>query len=145
MRWRNAPAKKLRSDESLVVNFAASRLRMEMDRVPLGRGDHVAIRQLVEDFGRYLYLPRLQSSTVLLNAIRAGLALLTWEQNAFAYAESHDESAGRDRGLQSGAQVNVIENDTGLLVKSEVARRQIDQESVATGNARADFRQCRVT
>jgi len=32
--------------------------------------------------------PRLQSSSVLLDAIRGGLALLTWEQDAFAYAES---------------------------------------------------------
>jgi predicted AAA+ superfamily ATPase len=122
-------SKKLRSDESLVVNFAASRLRMEMDRVPLWRGNHVAIRQLVEDFGRYLYLPRLQTSTVLLNAIRAGLALLTWEQDGFAYAESYDESATRYRGLHSGAQVNVAGNDAGLLVRPETARRQIDQET----------------
>ena len=122
-------SKKLRNDESLVVNFAASRLRMEMDRVPLWRGNHVAIRQLVEDFGRYLYLPRLQTSTVLLNAIRAGLALLTWEQDAFAYAESYDESAARYRGLRSGAQVNVIGDDTGLLVRPEIARQQIEQET----------------
>src|SRR5271165_1615156 len=72
-------SKKLKNDELLVVNFAASRLRMEMDRVPLWRADHVAIRQLVEDFGRYLYLPRLQTTTVLLNAIRSGLGMLTWE------------------------------------------------------------------
>src|SRR5260370_30338817 len=31
-------SKKLKNDELLVVNFAASRLRMEMDRVPLWRG-----------------------------------------------------------------------------------------------------------
>ena len=69
-----------------MVSFAASRLRMEMDRVPLWRGNHVAIRQLVEDFGRYLYLPRLQAPAVLVDAVRSGLALLTWEQDAFAYA-----------------------------------------------------------
>src|SRR5207249_4850574 len=77
-------SKKLKNDELLVVNFAASRLRMDMDRVPLWRGNHVAIRQLVEDFGRYLYLPRLQTSVVLLNSIRAGLALGTGEHDAFA-------------------------------------------------------------
>ncbi len=122
-------SKKLRNDELLVVNFAASRLRMELDRVPLWRGNHVAIRQLVDDFGRYLYLPRLQSSTVLVNAIRAGLALLTWEHDAFAYAENYDESAARYRGLHSGGQVNVTEDDTGILVRPEVARKQIDQET----------------
>ena len=53
-------SKKLRNDELLVTGFAGTRLRMELDRVPLWRGDHVAIKQLVEDFARYLYLPRLQ-------------------------------------------------------------------------------------
>jgi hypothetical protein len=122
-------SKKLKNDELLVVNFAASRLRMELDRVPLWRGNHVAIRQLADDFGRYLYLPRLQATTVLLNAIRAGLALLTWEQDAFAYAESFDESAVRYRGLQSGMQLTVTADDTGLLVRPEIARQQIDQET----------------
>jgi len=122
-------SKKLRNDESLVLNFAASRLRMEMDRVPLWRGNHVPIRQLVEDFGRYVYLPRLQTPTVLLNGIRAGLALLTWEHDAFAYAESFDESAGRYRGLRAGAQIDVAADDVGLLVLPEIARLQIDEET----------------
>ncbi len=122
-------SKKLKNDELLVVNFAASRLRMEMDRVPLWRGNHVPIRQLVEDFGRDLYLPRLQTTTVLLNAIRAGLALLTWAQDAFAYAENYDESASRYRGLHSGAQVTVTADDTGLLVRPEIASQQIDRET----------------
>ena len=55
-------SKKLRSDELLLTSFASTLLRMEMDRVPLWRGDHVAIKQLVEDFARYLYLPRLKDS-----------------------------------------------------------------------------------
>jgi predicted AAA+ superfamily ATPase len=131
-------SKKLRNDESLVINFAASRLRMELDRVPLWRGNHVAIRQLVEDFGRYLYLPRLQTGSVLLNSIRAGLALLTWEHDAFAYAESYDEAANRYRGLHSGAQVSVIGDDTGLLVKPEIARLQIDQETAPPTSVGAD-------
>src|ERR1017187_10281259 len=122
-------SKKLKNDELLVVNFAASRLRMELYQVPLWRGNHVAIRQLADDFGRYLYLPRLQATTVLLNAIRAGLALLTWEQDAFAYAESFDESAARYRGLQSGMQLTITADDTGLLVRPEIARQQIDQET----------------
>ena len=122
-------SKKLKSDELLVLNFAASRLRMELDRVPLWRGNHVGIRQLAEDFGRYLYLARLQTPTVLLNAIRAGLAFLTWEQDAFAYAEGYDESASRYPGLRSGAQIPLTADDSGLLVRSDVARQQIDQET----------------
>jgi hypothetical protein len=122
-------SKRLKNDELLVLNFAASRLRMDLDSVPLWRGNHVGIRQLVEDFGRYLYLPRLRTPTVLLNAIRAGLALLTWEQDAFAYAEDYDESASRYRGLRSGVQIPLTADDLGLLVRPDIARRQIDQES----------------
>ena len=56
--------KKLRSDELLLTSFAASRLRMELDRIPLWRGDYVSVKQLVEDFARYLYLPRLKEPSI---------------------------------------------------------------------------------
>ena len=122
-------SKKLRNDELLVTSFAASRLRMELDQIPLWRGNHVAIKQLVEDFARYLYLPRLAEPGVLVNAIREGLALITWEKDAFAYAESFDEAEGRYRGLRAGRQVPITDSDApGLLVKPEIARRQMDAE-----------------
>jgi len=123
-------SKKLRNDELLLTGFAPSRLRMELDGVPLWRGESVAIKQLVEDFGRYLYLPRLKDSSVLLGAIREGLGLLTWEKDSFAYADSYDESAGRYRGLRGGQQVFSVDADSsGLLVKSEITRKQIDAET----------------
>lgn len=128
-------SRKLRNDELLITSFAATRLRMELDRVPLWRGNHVAIKQLVEDFGRYLYLPRLQTTTVLLNAIRSGLSLLTWEQDSFVYAENFDESANRYQGLQFGKLVTVTADDPGFLVKPEVACLQLDQETSTTGTA----------
>jgi predicted AAA+ superfamily ATPase len=125
-------SKKLRSDELLIPGFAATRLRMDLDRVPLWRGDHVAIRQLVDDFARYPYLPRLTRPEVLLTAIREGLALLTWANDSFAYADSYDEAAKRYRGLRGGQQVFIADDDTpGLLVNPGVARRQMDAE-VAT-------------
>ena len=82
-------------------------LRMELDDVPLWRGDHVAVKQLVEDFARYLYLPRLAGPEVLVQAIRDGVALLTWQPDTFAYAESYDEAAGRYRGLRGGQIVSL--------------------------------------
>lgn len=139
-------SKKLRGDEHLVTGFAATRLRMELDRVPLWRGDHVAIKQLVEDFARYLYLPRLKEPAVLLEAIRDGLRLLTWGQDSFAYAESFDEDAGRYRGLRCGELVNISDSNlSGVLVRPEVALKQYQAEiasvpiptggsSVGTGN-----------
>jgi len=128
-------SKKLRSDEYLITALAGTRLRMDLDKVPLWRGDHVAIKQLVEDFGRYLYLPRLSDPGVLYGAIRDGLNLMTWEQDSFAYADSLDEAANRYRGLRRGQLIEVSESNVeGLLVKSEVAARQLQMEAGAQGD-----------
>jgi predicted AAA+ superfamily ATPase len=123
-------SKKLRSAELLVTVFASTSLRMDMDRVPLWRGDHVAIRQLIEDYSRYLYLPRLKEPSVLLDAIRDGLSSPSWRLDAFAYADFYDETAGRYRGLRGGERVNIVyDSETqGLLVKPEVAQRQLEAE-----------------
>ena len=124
-------SKKLRSDELLVTGFAPSRLRMELDRIPLWRGDHVEVRQLVDDFARYLYLPRLRDSEVLLGAVRDGLGLLVWTKDSFAYADSFDEAAGRYRGLRCGQLVSVTkDNMTGLLVRPDRAVKQHEEDAV---------------
>jgi predicted AAA+ superfamily ATPase len=125
-------SKKLRTDELYLTSFGSTRLRMELDRVPLWRGDHVAVKQLVEDFARYLYLPRLKDSHVLLDAIRDGLNLMTWTQDSFAFAESFDDDAGRYKGLRGGQLVIVADaHAPGLLVKPEVATKQIEAERAA--------------
>jgi predicted AAA+ superfamily ATPase len=122
-------SKKLRSNEQLLVQYAGTLLRLELDRIPLWRGDNVPIKQLAEDFARYFYLPRLQGSDVLLDAVRDGSGLLTWERDSFAYADGYDEVAGRYRGLRGGKHITVA--DSGLLVKPEVARRQLDLETTS--------------
>ncbi|MBE3117300.1 MAG: ATP-binding protein, partial [Candidatus Atribacteria bacterium] len=125
-------SKRLRNDELLITSFAATRLRMELDNIPLWRGNHVAIKKLAEDFAQFIYLARLAGPEVLVTAVRGGLALLTWEHDTFAHAESFDEAAGRYRGLSVGQQVVISGYDSaGLLVKSEVARKQLDAETKA--------------
>jgi hypothetical protein len=62
---------------------------------------------------------------VLVGAIRDGVPLLTWERDAFAFADSFDDTAGRYRGLRCGQQIAVsLDNIEGLLVRPEVALRQ---------------------
>ena len=131
-------SKKLRNDELLVAGFAATRLRLELDQVPLWRGDHVAIKQLVEDFARYIYLPRLKEPSVLLGAIRDGLGLLMWQQDWFAYADSFDEASERYRGLRCGELVNIsTENLAGLLVRPEPALKQHEAEKATSSGGAA--------
>ena len=122
--------RRLRHDERLVPFLGGTILRAHLDGVPLWRGEHVPVRQLVEDFARYPYLPRLAGPEVLARAISDGLALLTWESEAFALAEGYDEAAGRYRGLQLGGRtIDVPPESTALLVKPDTARRQWDAEA----------------
>jgi predicted AAA+ superfamily ATPase len=121
-------SKKLKNDESLVINFGSTILRKHLDDVPLWRGENVAVKQLVDDFARYLYLPRLAGPEVLVQAIRDGVAMLTWHSDTFAYAESYDEATGRYRGLRAGQMISVSPESATLLVKPEVARQQMDAE-----------------
>jgi predicted AAA+ superfamily ATPase len=119
-------SKRLRNEELLVPALAGTRLRMELDRIPLWRGDDVAIKQLAEDFARYLYLPRLKDPQVLVAAVQDGLSLLLWQSESFAYADSFDEAAGRYRGLRCGQQVvGSVHSLGGVLVKPDVAVRQL--------------------
>ena len=120
----------------MLSSIGATILRQYMDSVPLWRADgsdadhpHVAVRQLVSDFAQYLYLPRLATPDVLFAAIEAGVVLLTWEADAFAYAEDHDAEAGRYRGLSGGRTLHLGPDPAGLLVKPEVARKQLDAEA----------------
>ena len=70
--------------DRLITKYGSTLLRMELDRVPLWRDDHVSVKQLVEDFAKYNYLPRLRDPSVLAQAIQTGVALMTWEQDSFA-------------------------------------------------------------
>jgi predicted AAA+ superfamily ATPase len=119
-------AKKLKNEEMLLVQLGGARLRHELDRIPLWRGNHVGIKQLTEDFAKYLYLPRLRDEDVLIGAIRDGLGRLTWQEETFAYAEGWDESKKRYKGLQAGESVRVLVDMQTLLVKSSIAAQQFE-------------------
>jgi hypothetical protein len=109
---------------------------MELDRIPLWRGEHVAVKQLVEDFARYLYLPRLADPQVLLHAIQEGISLLSWDNESFALADSFDEESHRYRGLRVGQQVLSLGVESAcLLVKPEVAKKQLEAEKAARSEA----------
>lgn len=124
---------KLEKEEQLLTSMAGTRLRIELDKVPLWRGEHVSVRQLVDDFARYLYLPRLKSPAVLAGAVEDGVALLTWEQDAFAYADDYDDVAGRYRGLRAAMRIHLAgEMPAGLVVHPQTAKKQLDKESSET-------------
>jgi len=136
-------SKKLRSDMLLLSSYAPTVLKLELDRVPLWRGNHVPVRQLVEDFARYLYLPRLREPSVLLQTIMTGVSLLTWAQESFGIADSYDEETGRYKGLRGGDVITLTDQHTSeLLVRPDVASRQIEadrkEHAAAQGSGNSD-------
>lgn len=127
-------SKKLRNEEALITEYSGARLRMDLDRVPLWRGDHVSLKQLWNDYSQYLYLPRLLNSAVLLDAVRQGVALLTWNPDTFAYASAYDESTGRYRGLVGGEHPAVVLDAESVLVKPDAAAKQRQNERAIEGS-----------
>ena len=121
-------SKKLKNDQRITIQWSGVNLKMELDQVPLWRGGHVELRQLADDFAKYVYLPRLRTSSVLLDAVRDGLSLLTWDKESFAHADGYDEKAGRYIGLRFGQNVPVSLDGKGLLVRPDVAAKQFERE-----------------
>ncbi|MEI8194598.1 MAG: AAA+ family ATPase, partial [Phycisphaerae bacterium] len=123
--------KKMRGEELLMTQLGGVRLKHELDRIPLWRGNHVSVKQLAEDTAKYLYLPRLRDTDVLLAAIRDGISRLTWKTETFAYAEKYDEAKKRYVGLQHGNAGQILIDGQSVLVKPEVAAAQIDADKLA--------------
>lgn len=120
-------SKKLGDAELLITSLGGVRLRMDLDGVPLWKGDHVGTQQLWSYFAQYLYLPRLRDRSVLIGAINDGVVKLTWEQDTFAYADAWDDETKRYKGLVTGGHANVLVDEASVVVKPEVARRQLDE------------------
>jgi predicted AAA+ superfamily ATPase len=126
-------SKKVRGESQMVSQYASSLLKGDLDKVPLWRGNHVAVTQIAEDYAKYLYLQRVRGPEVILSSIRDGLGLMMWATETFGYAESWDEGKARYVGLQAGRIINITADSTGLLVKSEIATKQIEAERPAAG------------
>ena len=112
----------------LLVTLGGERLKHEIDKVPLWRGNHVAVRQLIEDFATYLYLPRLKNEDVLYSAIRNGINILTWQTETFAYSAGWDDEKKRYQSINPSTQSYNFDSGKSLIVKPDIAAAQIEQE-----------------
>src|SRR6266566_5105100 len=122
-------SRRLKTEEMLITQYAGTLLRREMDRIPLWRGNHVGVKELADFFARYVYLPRLKNTEVLLAAVRDGVQSMWWERETFAYADSWDAERKRYLGLKAGQQAQVTLNANSVLVKPEVAAAQLATEA----------------
>jgi predicted AAA+ superfamily ATPase len=118
----------LRTEELLITQLAGLRLRQELDRIPLW-SNHVATKELVENFARYIYLPRLKHKDILINAMSDGAQAASWRQDTFAYASGWSEEQQRYLNLQAGHVVHIVIDGQSLLVKSDIAEAQMLAEA----------------
>ena len=134
--------KKLSAEQAVSAKLAASALRRELDKVPLwdegddGNGGkaHVKIRKLAGYFTDYLYLPRLKSPAVLVDAVVNGVDnnSLLWAEEAFAYADEYDAEKKRYLGLVHGKKLSLpSDGGNGLVVRGVAAQQQEAADAAA--------------
>ena len=121
---------KLKREDQVRDQMAGTILRFEMDRY-LWKEEHahIVVKQLVQYFSQYLYLPRLATPNVAVQAIHDGVNHTLWNPETFAYADRFDESANRYVGLVASKLLPTVALDgNSVLVKPTVAQAQMDAE-----------------
>lgn len=117
---------RLERDGLLASTVGGINLRHELDGKNLWRDtSHIRVATLYEYFAQYPWLRRLRSIESLRSGVAAGISLLTWASETFAYAEGIDES-GHYLGLRAGMETSGAEIDVanGLVVRAEAAVTQ---------------------
>jgi hypothetical protein len=123
-------AKKLESEERLITRYGGTRVRMDLDRIPLwSERQDIAVDALWKAYSQFPYLPRLASFDVLAHAISDGVAKTDWAAETFAYADAHENM--RWVGLQVGQHLSVARS--GLLVHPAPAVDQLEQKAPPNG------------
>lgn len=120
-------ATKLKIDELLMPEMGGIRLRMELDRYLWPDKNHVSIGELTEWFPRYLYLPRVQSRDTIVDSVKDGTTGLLVDET-FCLAAGFDEEKGRYTGLLLRATASTVYSPSTVLVKPEIARKQIEED-----------------
>ncbi len=85
--------------------------------------NHILIKDLIDWCSRYLYLPRISSNQVILNALINPKAAMSGEIT-FHLADSYDSELRRYEGLVAQQISTKLPDINGLIVKSEIAEIQ---------------------
>lgn len=118
-------------DDNLLTIFAAKILELDvLTPYVWPNGNHIDLKELWEYFTKYVYLPRLKNTNVLLEGIKNGVNSTDWS-NYFAYATGFDEAKNRYLGLTVGKAIEPGINSHSLIVNPEIAQTQLDAEKPA--------------
>jgi hypothetical protein len=113
---------RLKQDECLVDAFSPKILSMEMKQFNLWKGkDALSIRELWENYTRYVYLHRIKNQSVLFKTLESGIK----SGEYFGYADGQN-SEGKYEALIFGPSSNLLITLNGFIVKPEAAKMQIE-------------------
>ena len=119
---------RMRGSDHLIVRWSPALLKMELDRWFWKDQDHVSVKKVWDALCAYCYLPRLRDQAVFIEAIQEGIT----SGDYFGYATSISEE-GFYEGLKFRMPAAAIYVDAAsFLVKSDIARAQIESEPPAT-------------
>ena len=118
-------------EDLLFQQLGARRLRDDLNRFLWTDKPHVAVRDLVDWCRKYLFLPRVATDQVILDALVNPQAALTGEAT-FHLADGFDEGTGFYSGLRPQQDPNTGPATLkSLVVKDEVAAVQIEADRLA--------------
>ena len=121
-------AYRLQSQELLIVNWSPIHLKRELDQYLWKDGrSHISVKQLWEYFATYVYLPRLRDKDVLLATIRSGV----FTKDFFGYATGTTDDGGYVGLTFGNAPPGVYYDDTGVIIRPEVAAQHLQQRREA--------------
>ena len=125
---------RLRRDGDVSDSMSALALRKSLDQYLWRNNDHVPIKQVQEDFARYLYLEKVTSPDVIIESLQE--AISQWDED-IALAFANAEENGNYVGLVSQKSGAVISPD-GLIVKYDAAQKQQSQSTPVQPGSSAD-------
>jgi hypothetical protein len=116
--------RKMQEEEYLINALSPKILSMEMSQFNLWKdGNSLSVKELWEDYTRYVYLHRIKNQSVLLTALESGIR----SGEYFAYADGQD-SSGRYEGLNIASDGFLHITLDGLVVKPDAAHSQLEKE-----------------
>jgi predicted AAA+ superfamily ATPase len=122
-------AQKMKDDESLIDAISPKILSMDMSRFNLWKDkNHIQVRELWENYTKYVYLHRLKNQSVLFKTLEAGIK----SGEYFGYADGQN-AEGRYETLIFGPSSNLYITLDGLIVKPDSAKNQIESEKPSDG------------
>lgn len=122
-------SRKALHEEYLITKFAPFLLnQLVLDAYLWQNVNHIEVKTLWKYLTNYLYLPRLKNAQVLLNTVQEGVAALLLTEN-FAAADGYDEAKQRYLGLKSNEYITVTLSQQSLVVKPDIALKQIQEDT----------------